>query len=232
MRRARNLGRVDITIRNVTFGAPDSIDKVMSAQSEPLPGRYRNVLRHVRRRVASAEDAAVAAGLGAFNGLSDTQHPQVGAGVLDPQTAAFIQKWGCGIEADPSGAGTVPTPCILETARLLGRLPSYGNVYVLTNTAGNLCTYDRDGGSCDPPLSHSHPVTIGEDNTTGSNPVSYGLAMDGVTSVSFQAAGQQVTVPVKDNLWYYAGENSALDYLTVHFSDGSTELLHHGLPAS
>jgi hypothetical protein len=30
--------------------------------------------------------------------------------------------------------------------------------------------------------------------------------MDGITAVAFHAGGQQVTVPVKDNLWYYAGE--------------------------
>jgi hypothetical protein len=32
-------------------------------------------------------------------------------------------------------------------------------------------------------------------------------------------------VPVKNNVWAYEGSNSALDSLTVHFDDGSTETI-------
>ena len=36
------------------------------------------------------------------------------------------------------------------------------------------------------------------------------------------AGGQEVTVPVKDNVWAYEG---AISSLTVHFGDGSTETI-------
>jgi hypothetical protein len=55
-----------------------------------------------------------------------------------------------------------------------------------------------------------------------------GVAIDGVTTVSFQAfdgtdmtgASHTVTVLVKDNVWTYVGPNDALDSVTVHYTDG------------
>jgi hypothetical protein len=41
------------------------------------------------------------------------------------------------------------------------------------------------------------------------------------------AGGIEQTVLVKNNVWFYEGESSALETLTVHFADGSTELLGH-----
>jgi hypothetical protein len=34
-----------------------------------------------------------------------------------------------------------------------------------------------------------------------------------------------MTVPVKNNVWAYEGDNSAIGSLTVHFHDGSTETI-------
>lgn len=49
--------------------------------------------------------------------------------------------------------------------------------------------------------------------------------MDGITSVSFRVAGQDVTVPVKDNVWLYEQpESHATDghCIVAHLDDGST----------
>jgi hypothetical protein len=175
---------------------------------------------------------AIADGLGAFNGLSDAQHPQVGAAVLDPATLATIEQWNAQF-------GSAYPKILPDTARLLGQLPatlSLGaagngpanpNVYALSDSRGDLClVYQGSGLTCGTPLSQTHPVSAVETNATGSDPVAYGIAMDGITAVSFEAGGQAVTVPVKNNLWYYAGPNSAGEHITVHFADGSSELLN------
>ena len=54
---------------------------------------------------------------------------------------------------------------------------------------------------------------------------SWGIALDNVTAVSFIAGGQEVTVPVKNNVWAYHGKKDLIGAvpLTVHFTDGSTE---------
>lgn len=174
---------------------------------------------------------AIADGLGAFNGLSTAQQPQIGTEVPGPELTAAIQALNTLLRNGPGS----PDQVLPETVRLLGELPQpYGKVYVATDTLGNLCIFAAYlGDSCGEPLSQSYPVSIGEANQTGSDAVAYGVAMDGITAVSFQAGGQEVTVPVKDNLWYYAGPNSAISGdLTVHFADGSTERLQDGKPVN
>lgn len=203
----------------------------------PAPVRMRYSWRPVVGLVTAvaalaAAGVAIAAGLGAFNGLSDTQHPQTGPGVLDPHTAAMIKN-GCGLEPNPNGNGSVEIHCILDSARLLGQVPGYGNVYVLSDTQGDLCIrFERGVGHCGAPLSRSQPVVTFGANETGSDPVSFGIVMNGITAVSFQAGDQEVTVPVKDNVWYYAGENSAINDMTIHFANGSSQLLHNDAPTS
>jgi len=205
---------------------------------------WRPSLQNRRRRLRSALAAgvavaalagagvAIASGLGAFNGLSDTQHPRTGAAVLDPHTAAMIKN-GCGLEPNPNGSGSIEIHCILDSARLLGQVPGYGNVYVLGDTQGDLCIrFERGVGHCGAPLSRSDPVVTFGANETGSDPVSFGIVMDGITAVSFQAGDQEVTVPVKDNVWYYAGASSAINDMTIHFANGSSQLLHNDAPAS
>jgi hypothetical protein len=167
---------------------------------------------------------AIADGLGAFNGLSQAQNAQSGAGVLDSKTAALIDEQNAGL---PSGS---QLPRVLpDTARILAQLPNYGSVYALTDTRGDLCIYYErvaaDG--CGAPLSATHPASTTEQDDTGSDPVAYGVVMDGITSVSFDAAGQDVTVPVTpNNTWFYSGDNTAQTQLTVHYANGSSQLLN------
>jgi hypothetical protein len=54
------------------------------------------------------------------------------------------------------------------------------------------------------------------------------VAKDGVTAVSFLAGGAEQTVAVKNNVWAYEGASSALESLTVHYADGSTQRIGHG----
>ena len=190
--------------------------------------RFRHVLL-IALAVAAlvGTGVAIADGIGAFDGIGAAQHPQTGADVLDAQTLAGLQK------ACPSE--TVQTfympfcHLVLDSARLVGQVPSYGNVYVVTDTRGDLCTLFEGGdGSCGPPLSKAQPITFGTFNpspTTGGTFIASGLAVDGVTAVSFTVSGKAVEVPVKNNVWVYSEPNSHAktgQCVVAHLDDGST----------
>jgi hypothetical protein len=191
--------------------------------------RSRRSLAVVAATAAALAGAgvAIAAGLGAFAGIGAAQHPQTGADVIDPATGAYLQENLAGIQ--------------LDTARHIGHLPDGQNVYVVTGTQNDLCTVVGPPNAfvqCGDPLSDSHPATITGDyavkNGSSIRWVIFGLALDGVTSVSFQAtqadgggpAGPEVTVPVNDNLWIYpsddASEVDVSQPFTAHFADGTT----------
>ena len=164
---------------------------------------------------------------------------QTNSVVLDPQTLAAIQNTCSGPLAPPEPPSNPYCHFVLSSARLLTDSSPQGSVYVITDTRGDLCTV---GGlnSCGPPLSRSQPITFGggnENPTTGGTFFAAGIAMDGVTSVSFvpasdpdsgrsaTAVGKEVTVPVRDNTWMYEQPNSHADdgvCIVAHFADDST----------
>lgn len=175
--------------------------------------------------------AAIAAALGAFNGIGAANHPQTGADVIDPATAAYVQEHLAGIQVD--------------TARHIGQLQSGQNIYVITGTQNDLCTVvspPNPEAWCGDPLGNAHPATIYTYPAFNNDPsirwITFGIALDGVTSVSFpystQATpaggggplGPAVTVPVNDNLWTYPSNNTwpptVLQPVTAHFADGTT----------
>jgi hypothetical protein len=177
---------------------------------------------------------AIAASLGAFNGIGSVQHPQTPADVIgDPATADFLQ------------GGTQPNPhgLQLDTTRLVGQFPDGQKVYVATTADQNgLCTIVGPPNYqtwCGDPLSNAHPATMDVYDYGNNDPttrwMNFGLAIDGVTSVSFrttlltadgEATGPEVTVPVTNNFWTYASNTTLppdiLQPVTAHFADGTT----------
>jgi hypothetical protein len=123
-----------------------------------------------------------------------------------------------------------------ESARFVRELPSGMRFYTVSTSAGLLCLANayppggnaKGGFSCGESLSESHPITIVSEQVGPDDPRdNYGLAMDGITAVSFAAGGTDTTVPVTDNLWAYEGE-ADLDSVTVHWSDGTTQTVTSG----
>ena len=55
--------------------------------------------------------------------------------------------------------------------------------------------------------------------------MSWGVALDAVTAVSFTAGARVTTVPVKHNAWVYEGRYMADRNLTVLFKNGRTETI-------
>jgi hypothetical protein len=167
------------------------------------------------------------AGLGPFNGISAAQRAKSGADVLPSGVLAQIKRMNMQ-GANASSAGVEPWRLLPATARVLGREPDGSTLYGLTDTRGDLCTFDALGGSCGPPLSRSHPMTMGMTNpspTTGGTFIVSGVAMDGVTSVSFTVWGKHVAVPVKHNLYLFKEPNTTAHgtrCVVAHLVDGST----------
>jgi hypothetical protein len=152
--------------------------------------------------------------LGAFKGIGAAQRAQTAADVLPPKILARIKQ----LNADPIAKERNIPPLRPETARFLGRLLPDEALYVLADSAGDLCYVEPhlDPGSdlssaflfdeaCSRPLGRSQPIWLADDSVSG-NYSGYvgtivGVAMDGVTSVSFSVAGKAGTVPVKNNVF-------------------------------
>lgn len=216
----------------------DELRSVLASYAGPDNPRERSIrtrTRHLRPLViaAVAVAAAVAAGLaiaasfGAFDGISTAQHPPTPADKLDAKTLADLRN------ACPGGGQQsfyMPfCHLVLDSARLIGTLSATGNVYVITDTRGDLCTvWEAGASSCGPPLSKSQPISFGTFNrapTTGSTFVATGLAIDRVTSVSFTVGGKAVTAAVNDNIWMYEEPDShatTASCIVAHLADGST----------
>ena len=167
---------------------------------------------------------AIADGVGVFDGISAAQEPQTRAAM----------KWAKQFQAEckkappPSGSSIYFPPChiVLASARLLS--PD-SKVYVVADTRGDLCVSFAFGDGCGPPLDASHPITLGVVNTgpipPGGTLTVGGVALDGVSSVSFTIWGQRVTVPVEHNAYVYKRLNSTADdahCVVAHMDDGST----------
>lgn len=187
---------------------------------------------------------AIAAGLGAFNGISSVQHPQTTGDEIDPATMAYVERTNC---TQPNGQPCAPMISGLrfDTARHLGRLPDGQNVYVIQRTGNddaNLCTVVGPPDAefeCNGTLSRSHPSTIftyrSDSDSTAPRWFTFGVAFDGATSVSFDPkntadgapTGPRVTVAVSNNFWIYEGPRgdpppTVLQPVTIHFADGTS----------
>jgi len=175
---------------------------------------------------------AIADSLGAFNGISAAQHPQTGADVIDPATQAYMEGQDCNHLPSQQSPQCMPVirGLMFDTARVVGQIPSGQNIYVITTKSDSLCFVvgpPQPEWNCEDPLSRSHPSAVFPYTQDGAPYTVVGIALDGVTTVSFNESGQEVTVPVKDNVWTWQGDSSdaiaaPMLSLTAHFADGTT----------
>lgn len=175
--------------------------------------------------------AAYAAGFNPFAGISAADHPASPRDSLPAFLAADIAEFNSTYER--MGHGHL----LPDSARFVRRLPSGMRFYTIATSAGGLCLANvyppgssnaKGGYGCGDSLSQSRPITIGSQQPNPATPpISYGLATDGVTAVSFMAGGVETTVRVKDNVWAYEGQAN-LRSVTVHWANGSTQKLVDG----
>jgi hypothetical protein len=143
---------------------------------------------------------AFATKIGPFSGISAADRPQRAQDVLDPAVVAQLRTDEAPGD-DPIGTHD------LQSARRVGSLPSGRRVYVVTTSKGRLCVVvARLAESCGDPLAQTEPVTftvVDSDGPGGEPAVAYGVARDGVKSISFAVGGRHETVPVRNNMFAY-----------------------------
>jgi hypothetical protein len=171
---------------------------------------------------------AIAAAFGAFDRISAANHPQTSADVLSPQTVARLKQ----LCTDTGASSSFYMPnchLVFDSSRLVGQLPDGRDVYVVADTRGDLCVLlPAMSMSCGTSLTPSKPLSAESfGDGLGKPTIVFGVALDGVNTVSFEMAGHDVTVPVKDNVWVYEGPPGLTlpEALTAHFSDGTTVTL-------
>jgi hypothetical protein len=170
---------------------------------------------------------AIAAGFGAFNGISAAQRPQTPADRIDPKLLAAINVWGNLVRGGPGRL-------LPDSVRLVKLLPD-ARIYVVATANGQLCVVaerllnnngksNAAGMGCGSPLTESQPSTAATFARNQSSPaISWGVTIDAVTAVSFMANGHEVTEPVNKNVWAYEGAPPTHGTITAHFKDGTTE---------
>ena len=185
---------------------------------------------------------AIAAEIGAFNGIKAAQHPRTAADKLDPSVVASIVRYNKQVARLTHSRRGQLEP---DTSRLVRQLPNGARVYAVAAMGDELCVVMeripqlarnmKRGGStvgCTSPLTQKVPSTVESfrafKGPHGESPaVSWGITLDGATSVSFPANRRlTITVPVKHNVWVYQGKWSAtVRGFKVHFQDGHTETI-------
>lgn len=180
-----------------------------------------------------ASGVAIADGVNPFVGIGAANHAQRSQDVLPAAVVAEIRR------SNARGETIVGyrMHMLPNTARLLDTLSSGTRIYVISTTTHDLCVLiyaDRadfaDG--CGSPLTQAEPTTIEQidkvkNGPHATPPLTYGVAQNGITAISFRAHGHQTTIPVKNNVWAYEGQNGALRSLTIHYANGTTRTLNH-----
>lgn len=185
--------------------------------------RRRVVAVGLSAAVLLATGVAIAAGLNPFAGIGGASHAQTPRDALAPAIVAQLNR----------ASGDL----VANSSRLLGQLSSGHKIYVIATTTNDLCVLVTYHGkpavlSCGNPLTQSQPVTLTstvlvKNGPNATPPLSYGIARDGITAVSFEAHGREQTVPVKNNVWFYEGNSNVLASITVHYANGRTRTLTH-----
>jgi hypothetical protein len=166
---------------------------------------------------------ALAGSLNPLRGIGAADHPQA--------SDALGQSVQVQLRADlvPPGGVDQIGGRLTGSSRFVGALPSGRKVYVVPTTKGRLCVLVAGlAESCGSPLSQQEPVTF---TTTWEHPGEpayvYGVARDGVESVSFNAGSRRVTVPVEHNLFAYESEPrdspAGFGAITVTLTNGTVQ---------
>jgi hypothetical protein len=101
--------------------------------------------------------------------------------------------------------------------------------YITPTTHGGFCfTVVQLGAACDSSFSaSSEPALFVDSDPDGSGPIgttAFGVAEDGVDSITMTLNGKQVTVPVQENTFQYIGDAAvapgSITNVSANFADG------------
>ncbi|HLA13684.1 MAG TPA: hypothetical protein VJZ25_01550 [Gemmatimonadaceae bacterium] len=135
---------------------------------------------------------------------------------LDPRTAATLRM----LNDRGLGAAALGKRLLTE-ARTVSTRISGKRLYLVPTETGKLCLFlEESGEACSEPLSQANPAQVvveDRDGPGGVGPTVFGVAIDGVRSVTFAADGDRHVVPVTGNAFVFRGnsEMSAGSVLAV-----------------
>jgi hypothetical protein len=220
-----DLGHDDQALRKLL--APlDRIEPLPATLSRPRSRRPILVVGALFVGVLAIAGVAIGSSVIPFAGLGSADRPAQSNDSIGPAVATQLQ--GDELPGNPLDQVGVHR---VDSARLIGSLPSGRNVYVVATTKDKLCVVvARLAESCGDPISSESPITFttfSRGDPSGDPPVAYGVARDDVVSVSFSINGRAVTVPVHDNFFVYEGLASDgighFSAVTVTLASGKTE---------
>jgi len=166
----------------------------------------------------------LAARIGPFAGIAAADRPATAGDTLDRSVVRQLRS----DELPPSNPVDQIGKREIALSRFVGTLPTGDSVFVVPTTRGKLCVVVANKAeSCGDPLSQEAPITFtisDDDGPRGWKPaIAWGVARDGVVSVSFAVGGRFVTVPVHNN--FFAFEANPWEHgfanLTAQLADGS-----------
>jgi hypothetical protein len=119
---------------------------------------------------------------------------------------------------------------LLSEARTVPVTVAGSRLYLVPTEKGKLCLFlEVYGETCSDPIGAANPALIvaeDRDGPGGAGPLVYGVAMDGVSSVTFELGGRRATVHVAQNTFVYRGDSAAsagtLLPVSASFADGSS----------
>lgn len=144
---------------------------------------------------------------------------------LDPAASAALARFA---QSAPSGSGAAEQ--ILTAAYALPSGIGGHPAYLVPSQTGELCFFVNESiEGCGPPLTSGEPVRIGVFDRASQDavgPTVFGLAADGVRSVTFALGGAVRTVAVRDNLFEFDAPASVtasdVTDVTATSTDGHT----------
>lgn len=187
------------TLKNVTFGDIRGIAVVY------VDGDVHNINTHAFDPVS---------------GIGAADRPKNPSDAVGKRVQAQLRD-----DSPPSGGVDQIGGRLADSARLVGTVNGR-KVYVVPTQKAGLCVIVAGlAESCSSGLTRSEPVTmVTAWERPGEPGYIYGVALDGVRTVSFSVGGERVDVPVHDNFYVY--ETEPLDSPpgpgppTVTFADG------------
>jgi hypothetical protein len=178
----------------------------------------------VAAALAVGVGTAVAAGTGAFDSIAAANHPTTTRDELTARQRALLQA--------PHVHGITIVSARLTQVRLLQVLPNRWKLYAAPAARGGVCAMlvaprrPASTTNCGPPLEPTHPITVavaslGPLGHAGS--ILFGIARDGVRSITVTVDGRRRAVVVHRNAYYLiSGRSQHIDirHVSVTFVDG------------
>jgi hypothetical protein len=123
---------------------------------------------------------------------------------------------------------------LFSAARQLPSAIAGDAAYVIPTTHGGFClVVTQLGSACDASFTDSTPpVLFIDSDPDGSGPIgttAFGIAENGVDSITMTVNGSPVTVPVQENTFQYSGgatvTPNSITNISAHFADGRSVTL-------